>query len=124
MYFLSAIYSSCLLCLQNLEASKVFDSYNFFTIAAVVCAFIDGLLKYSLHPLASLFFFVYFGLGALSLIITLTAESDLKKEKQIILEMFNNGQLTTSADQQMLNNIDSDEMPKFQVSLQAVRVED
>ncbi|CAG9812111.1 unnamed protein product [Chironomus riparius] len=128
MYFLAAIYSSCLLCLDGLRASKVFDSYNFFTIVSVICALFDGFMKISLNPIVSLMFFVYCGLGALSLVVTWTAENELKKEKQAILNQFNTGQLVSqsgnSPEHQMLSSIGQDEMPKFSMNLEAVKVED
>jgi hypothetical protein len=129
MYFLSAIYSSCLICFDGLTSSKVFDSFNFFALASVVCAFFDGFLKSDLNTFVSLMFFVYFGLGVLSLFVTCTAEQEIKKEKQKILEQYNMGQLappTTSnlTEQPMIGSSAYDELPKFPMNLQAVKVDD
>ena len=128
MYFFTAIYSSCLLCIDGSNSSNIFDSFNFFALVSVICAFFDGYMKFSLNPIVSLMFFVYFGLGALCLFVTCTAEQEIKKEKQRILKQFNTGQIsspTTSncTDQPMLDYSGHDDLPKFSMNLQAVKIE-
>jgi len=76
----------------------------------------------------SLMFFVYFGLGALSMFVTCSAEQEIKKEKQRILNQFNTGQITSPTtsnftEQPILGYSGHDDLPKFSMNLQAVKIE-